>query len=149
VTTLLAIYAGLFVTAFLAATILPLQSEAALTALLLTDNFSPVLLLLVASTGNVAGSIVNWAIGRAIEQGRGHKWFPVGPEALARAQAWYRRFGRWSLLLSWVPIIGDPITIAAGVMRERLPVFILLVAIAKTGRYLVLAALVLHWVGPD
>jgi membrane protein YqaA with SNARE-associated domain len=147
VTTLLAIYAGLFVTAFLAATILPLQSEAALTALLLTDNFSPALLLLVASVGNVAGSVVNWGLGRAIEHVRDRKWFPVGPQALARAQAWYHRYGRWSLLLSWVPIIGDPITVAAGVMRERLLVFLILVTIAKAGRYLILAALVLHWFG--
>jgi membrane protein YqaA with SNARE-associated domain len=148
VTTFLAIYAGLFVTAFLAATVLPLQSEAALSALLLSGNFSPVLLLLVASTGNVAGSVVNWALGRALEQGRERKWFPVGGASLARAQAWYRRYGRWSLLLSWVPIIGDPITVAAGVMRERLLVFIVLVTIAKAGRYIVLAALVLHWFGP-
>ena len=67
------------------------------------------------------------------------------PEALARMQDWYRRYGRWSLLLSWAPIIGDPLTVAAGVLREPLPTFILFVAIAKTARYLALAAAALHW----
>lgn len=60
-------------------------------------------------------------------------------QALARAERWYRRFGKWSLLLSWVPIIGDPLTVVAGVLREPLPMFVFLVAIAKVGRYVVVA----------
>ncbi|WP_037150447.1 membrane protein, partial [Rhizobium freirei] len=57
-----------------------------------------------------------------------------------RARAWYRKFGKWSLLGSWLPIVGDPITVVAGVLREPLPTFLLLVTIAKVGRYIVLAA---------
>lgn len=141
----LAVYAGLFLAAFAAATILPLQSEAALVGLLLSDRYSPAMLLAVASLGNTAGSALNWRLGRSIERYRDRRWFPVSPAALARAQGWYRRYGRWSLLLSWVPIIGDPLTLVAGVLREPFPVFLLLVGLAKTMRYLVLAALTLGW----
>jgi membrane protein YqaA with SNARE-associated domain len=142
-----AAYAGLFLTAFIAATILPMQSEAVLAGLLLSGNYLVWLLLLVASIGNVAGSVVNWGLGRVIERVRDRQWFPVKPDALARAQAWYHRYGRWTLLLSWVPIVGDPLTVAAGIMRERLVIFVALVTVAKAGRYLVLAALVRQWFG--
>ena len=141
----IAAYLGLFVTAFAAATILPLQSEAALVALLLTQKYPVWTLIAVASIGNILGSVVNWALGRGVERFRDRRWFPVKPEALARMQGWYHRYGRWSLLLSWAPIIGDPLTVAAGVLREPLPTFILIVAIAKTARYLALAAAALHW----
>ena len=133
----LAAYAGLFLTAFVAATVLPMQSEAALVGLLLAD-YPAWLLVTVASTGNVLGSVVNWLLGRGIERFRGRKWFPASSAGLARAQRWYERYGKWSLLLSWAPIIGDPLTVVAGVLREPLPMFLLLVTIAKVGRYLVL-----------
>lgn len=133
-------YAGLFLAAFIAATLLPMQSEAVLVGLLLADRYPAWLLIAVASFGNVLGSLVNWGLGRGIEHFRDRKWFPVGSGALERAQRWYGRYGRWSLLLSWAPIIGDPLTMAAGVLREPLPTFLLLVALAKVGRYLVLAA---------
>lgn len=66
---------------------------------------------------------------------------------LARAQRWYARYGKWSLLLSWAPVIGDPLTVMADVMRERCAVFLLLTGLAKTGRYLVLTALTLRAMG--
>jgi membrane protein YqaA with SNARE-associated domain len=130
---------GLFLAAFLAATVIPAQSEALLVALLAQGRHAAWLLVGVASLGNVLGSIVNWWLGRGLEQFKGRRWFPVSEAALAKAQARYARYGRWSLLLSWVPIIGDPITVVAGVMRERLWVFTLLVGLAKTLRYVVLA----------
>ncbi|MEZ0211958.1 MAG: YqaA family protein [Xanthobacteraceae bacterium] len=139
----LAAYAGLFASALLAATILPMQSEAVLAGLLIAGTQPPALLIAVASLGNVLGSVVNWWLGRAIEHYADRPWFPVKPAALDRAQGWYRRYGKWSLLLSWAPVIGDPLTLVAGVMREPLPVFLLLVAAAKVGRYLVLTAIVL------
>jgi membrane protein YqaA with SNARE-associated domain len=131
----LAVYAGLFMAALVAATIFPMQSEAALAGLALA-GYSPALLLIVASIGNILGSVINWMLGRFIEHFRDRSWFPASPAALARAQSWYQRYGKWSLLLSWVPIIGDPLTLIAGVMREPLPVFLLLVTIAKVGRYI-------------
>lgn len=140
----LSAYFGLFAIAFVAATILPAQSEAALVALLVAGQQSPVLLVAVASVGNVLGAVVNWALGRGVERFRDRKWFPVKPAQLDRATGWYRRWGRWSLLLSWAPIGGDALTVAAGVLREPLWSFILLVAVAKTVRYIVLAAVTLN-----
>ena len=136
----LAAYAGLFLTAFVAATLLPAQSEATLVALLLAGAQPAWALIAVASFGNVAGSLVNWLLGRGIERWRERRWFPASATDLERAQAWYHRWGRWSLLLSWAPIIGDPLTLVAGVLREPLPMFLLLVTLAKVGRYLVVAA---------
>lgn len=133
----LAVYAGLFATALIAASILPMQSEAALVALLLS-GYSPWALLIVASIGNVLGSVINWLLGRGIERFRDRRWFPANEAALDRAQGWYQRYGKWSLLMSWAPVIGDPLTMIAGVMREPLPVFLLLVTIAKVTRYAVL-----------
>lgn len=138
-------YLGLFLTAFIAATLLPLQSEAALVGLLLAD-YSPWLLIGVASAGNILGSIVNWLLGRWIERFRQRRWFPVSEAGLVRAQRWYQKCGKWSLLLSWVPVLGDPLTVVAGVLRERFAVFLLLVSVAKIGRYLALAAITLAWV---
>lgn len=136
----LAALGGLFLVALAAATVLPLQSEAALVALMVSGAYPVWLLVAVASLGNVLGSTVNWLLGRGIERFRDRPWFPVKPAALARAQAWYRRYGKWSLLLSWAPVIGDPLTVVAGLAREPFPIFLALVTIAKVGRYLVLAA---------
>ena len=136
----LAILGGLFVIAFVAATVFPAQSEAALVGLLMTGIHSPVLLVAVASLGNVLGAVVNWALGRGIESFRERKWFPVRQGSLDRATAWYGKWGRWSLLLSWAPIGGDALTVAAGVLREPLWSFVILVTIAKTARYVVVAA---------
>lgn len=135
--------ATLFLTALGAATLLPLQSEAVLAGLLLQREHPVILLVAVATVGNVLGAIVNWWLGRYIEHWRERRWFPVSGPALDRAQARYHRYGRWSLLLSWAPIIGDPLTLVAGVMKEPFWSFLLLVTLAKTGRYLVLSAAVL------
>ncbi len=132
-------YFGLFMAAFGAATILPMQSEAVLAGLLLTGRYSAVWLVVTAGVGNILGSLVNWMLGRGIERFRQRRWFPVGEDTLDRAQAWYRKYGKWSLLASWVPVVGDPITVVAGVLREPLPTFLLLVTIAKLGRYVIVA----------
>lgn len=133
-------YLALFLSAFGAATLLPLQSEAVLAGLLAHGGYSTAMLLAVATVGNVLGSLVNWLLGRYIEHWHDKPWFPVKSAALEKAQIRYRRYGHWSLLLSWMPIIGDPITLIAGVMREPLWRFLPLVAVAKGGRYLLLAA---------
>lgn len=134
---------GLFLSAFGAATLLPLQSEAVLVALLSTGGHTPGVLVAVATLGNVLGSVVNWCLGLGLERYRTRRWFPVSPARLAQAQGFYRRYGQWSLLLSWMPVIGDPLTLVAGLMREPLWRFLLLVTVAKLGRYLVLAGVTL------
>ncbi|UPY35443.1 YqaA family protein [Sediminicoccus sp. KRV36] len=136
-------YITLALSAFVAATIFPLQSEAVLVGLMVTGDHAVWALVLVASVANTLGSVVNWALGRLIHRYRDRRWFPASPEALARAERWYGRWGHWSLMLSWAPIIGDPLTIVAGVLREPLWRFVLLVALAKTGRYVTLALITL------
>lgn len=136
---------GLFVSAFLSATLLPGSSEAALIALLALGKSDPVMLVAVATAGNVLGSIVNWAMGRFFAHFAGRRWFPVSAQAFERATAWYNRFGVWSLLLAWVPVIGDPLTVAAGVLRTGFWRFLVLVTIGKAARYAFIALAVAGW----
>lgn len=130
---------GLFLAAFAAATLIPAQSEAVLVALILSANQPVWLLLLVATVGNVLGSAVNWAMGRFLIRFAGSRWFPASVAQIDKATGWYARWGHWSLLASWVPVIGDPLTLVAGVLREPFGRFLLIVTLAKDGRYLVLA----------
>jgi membrane protein YqaA with SNARE-associated domain len=138
-------YVGLFLAAFGAATLLPMQSEAVLVGMLLSDRYVASTLIAVATFGNVLGSTLNWLLGRSVERLRHRRWFPVSESKLEKAQQFYLRFGRWSLLLCWVPLIGDPLTVVAGVMREPFWSFLLIVTLAKGVRYLVLAAVTLGW----
>lgn len=138
-------YAGLFLAALGAATLLPMQSEAVLVAMLLSERYAVATLLAVATFGNVLGSTLNWLLGRSVERLRHKRWFPVSQNRLEKARQSYLRFGRWSLLLSWVPIIGDPLTLVAGVMREPFWRFLLIVTLAKGLRYGVLAAVTVGW----
>ncbi len=135
---ILAQLAGLFAAAFGAATLLPFQSEVVFVALQLAGTASLGALLIVASVGNTLGSVVNYVMGRGLEHFRHRRWFPVTEAQLARARGWYARWGVWTLLMSWAPL-GDGFTVVAGIMRTPVWLFVTLVAIAKTGRYLVLA----------
>ncbi|OUS38479.1 hypothetical protein A9Q94_02265 [Rhodobacterales bacterium 56_14_T64] len=132
---------GLFLISFSAATLLPGGSEAALLLLVAQDTYSTKLLLLVASTGNILGSLVNYAMGRYALRFQSRLWFPVSPNHLAKAQLWFARWGQWSVLGAWLPIIGDPITVAAGVMRMNWLRFTVLVTLSKTLRYAALLGL--------
>lgn len=129
----------LFVAAFAAATLLPAQSELLLAAVVARGEFPVSIPLTVATFGNVLGSLVNWALGRYLLRFSDRRWFPMKAAALERATGWYQRYGAWSLLLSWVPVIGDPLTFAAGVLRTPLPLFLTLVTLAKGARYVVVA----------
>lgn len=131
---------GLFVAAFLAATPVPFQSELVFLGLQ-AAGWSSFALILVASIGNTLGSCVTYGLGRWLSDQRDHRWFPLRPDQMARAEGWWGRWGLWLLLLSWAPF-GDMIVALSGVLRVPVPVFLLLVAIAKTGRYIILA-----WLG--
>lgn len=133
-------YAGLFLTALLAATVLPAQSEFLLAGLHVSGRYDDTLLVLVATTGNVLGSVINWAMGRYLMHFQDRRWFPVKVALVERATRWYNRFGVWSLLLAWAPFIGDPLTLVAGILKVDLRLFLLLVTAGKAARYWVLVA---------
>lgn len=139
-----AAYAGLFSIAFLAATLLPVQSEAAFVSLLALERYPVLQLLLVASSGNVLGSCLNYFIGRFFTD---LKWMQrlVSAAQRDRAEQYYRRYGRWSLLASWLPIVGDPLTVVAGILRENFIYFAILVTIAKVGRYIAVLGIHQAW----
>ena len=130
-------YVGLFLSALLAATVLPFSSEAVLVGLMAAGDYDMIWLWFLASLGNVLGAAVNWGLGRFCLRWQDRRWFPVDKEKLDRAGRWFSRYGVWSLLLAWVPIIGDPLTFAAGVLRVNFWLFLLLVSIGKAGRYAV------------
>lgn len=142
----IAAYGVMFASAFLAATVLPAQSELVLIGFLTAGEHSVVGMLVVASIGNVLGSVVNYYLGIGIQSFGDRPWFPASAAQLARARGFYHRWGRWSLLLAWTPIIGDPLTVIAGVMREPLWSFLVLVTISKVSRYVALAAITLQLV---
>ena len=129
-------YFLLFISAFGAATLLPLQSEAVLVGLLTQEKYSVFGLILIASLGNVLGSCVNWYLGLRIEQFKNRQWFPISEVNMLKAEKIYQKYGFWSLFLSWVPIIGDPITLIAGLLKENFWRFLFIVTLAKTGRYI-------------
>ena len=130
------VYITLFAISFLAATLLPLGSE----ALLLYDisqNYSLTLLWIFATVGNTLGSMVNYWLGlkgEAYLERKGH----VPVKKMEKARTFFGKYGGWSLLLSWVPIIGDPLTFIAGVLRYDFKWFSLIVFVAKGLRYAVI-----------
>ena len=132
---------SLFLSAFVAATLFPAASEALLVTLIIEDNVSIWLLVLFASAGNTLGSLINWWLGGQIERFHNRSWFPVKPKALSTAKQRFQDYGEWSLLLSWMPIIGDPLTLVAGVLGMPWQRFLMFVVVAKTGRYCVVAAM--------
>ena len=135
-------YLKLFIISFLAATILPLSSEIVLTTMLLTNLFEKNLLLILASSGNILGSVFNWYLGQKITIFQDRKWFPVSPKQLNKSQKYFQKYGLWSLLLAWVPVIGDPLTLLAGLLKVRFSIFFILVSISKISRYIFIIYLV-------
>ena len=136
------IYLSLFAISFLAATILPFSSELTLAGLISTSNYDNLLLLIVASFGNVLGSAVNWALGFYSRNFTTKKWFPLKEIQIEKSSKWFTKFGKWSLLFAWVPFVGDPLTLVAGLLRVRFLDFIILVAIGKVSRYLIVLYLI-------
>ncbi len=134
-----AAYLALFVSAFLAATLLPVSSEAVLAALSTVGGIELAWLVLVATVGNTLGAFVNWGLGRTCIRWRDRKWFPVSPESLARATRWFDRYGAWTLLLAWLPVLGDPLTFVAGALGIGPWRFLVLVATGKAARYIAVA----------
>ena len=131
---------GLALSAFLAATFLPGTTEVVLLGLIAAADIEPWLLVTVASFFNVLGSAVNFGIGHYLERFRSSRLMPVSPKRLAQGQAWFQRYGVWSLLLSWVPLVGDALPLVAGLMRANPWVAFPLIAIGKTARFVFIVA---------
>jgi len=129
------IYLSLFAISFLAATILPFSSELTLAGLIATSNYDNLLLLIAASFGNVLGSIVNWVLGFYSKNLTTKRWFPFKDKQIEKSSQWFSKVGKWSLLFAWVPVIGDPLTLAAGLLRVKFIEFLILVSIGKVSRY--------------
>ncbi len=136
-------YIGLFISAFLAATILPLSSEIVLTALLLS-GLSPFALIIVATTGNVLGAFTNYALGYWASLSIIEKRIKLSKEEFKRAEKHFKKYGIFSLCFAWVPIIGDPLTVMAGLLRIRILWFFILVTAGKFTRYIVISYLTLQ-----
>lgn len=138
----IAALATLFATAFGAATFLPIQSEIILGALAFSKDYNLWLLLLVATTGNVLGALLNWWLGTQIERFSDRQWFPIKQASIDKVSGYYLKWGKWSLLLAWTPFLGDPLTLVAGIFRTPLKWFIPLVTIGKAARYAALLAII-------
>ncbi|MEQ8736750.1 MAG: YqaA family protein [Rhodospirillaceae bacterium] len=132
--------AAVFGTAFLAATILPFFSEVVVSAALADEDLNRLALWTAATTGNTLGAAVNWVLGRYAAHFQDRKWWPASPAQMVKGEAWFNKYGVWSLLLSWLPIGGDALTVIAGILRVRFDVFVVLVAIGKGARYAALIA---------
>lgn len=135
-------YAGLFIAAFLAATILPLSSEIVLSVLLL-NGLAPVALVITATAGNVLGSLTNYGLGFWANRVVIKKWSGMSDDDLVRAERRFGRYGIVSLFFAWVPVIGDPLTVIAGILRVQLRWFLILVTAGKLLRYILITLMTL------
>ena len=127
----------IFVSAFISATLLPFYSEALVVTTLINQPENWLIIWLTASLGNTLGAAVNWLMGRYLLHFKDHRWFPVKLGESSKAHSWYDKYGVWSLLLAWAPIIGDAFPFIAGIMRVRFALFFLLTFTGKSIRYLV------------
>ena len=132
------VYTSLFISSFLSSTLLPGHSELTLTAFILMKKHPVINLIFFASTGNILGALINWCMGYYLTKLKDKKWFPLNKLQLTRASKWFLKYGKWSLFFCWVPIIGDPLTIVAGIFRFPIHIFILIVSFAKTMRYVII-----------
>ena len=135
-------YLSLFTISFLAATILPFSSELILASMLSIENYNRILLIVFSSLGNILGSVFNWVLGFYFIKLQNKKWFPFKEKQISKSSLWFEKYGKWSLLFAWVPIIGDPLTFVAGTMKTKILTFIILVSIGKIARYLFISLLV-------
>ena len=135
-------YFSLLLISFLAATILPLSSELALGSLLRTKEYNSFILIGTASLGNILGSVFNWLLGFYLFKYINKKWFPFKVNQINAASKRFRKLGVYSLLFAWIPIIGDPLTFIAGILKVNFLLFIVLVTIGKISRYFFVYALV-------
>lgn len=137
-------YLGLFLASFLAATILPLSSEVVLSVLLL-NKLDPVLLIAVATVGNVLGALTNYAIGFWGSKAFVRRVLKIPEGEFVKAEERFNKYGLMSLFFAWVPLVGDVLTVVAGVLRINILWFFILVGTGKLIRYVIVSYWVLGW----
>ena len=138
------VYITLFISSFISSTILPGHSELTLTAFIYLKKFSITNLVLIASIGNILGSVLNWSLGFYFVKFKEKKWFPINHSQLEKASLWFTTYGKWTLFLSWVPFIGDPLTVVAGILRIPIITFLIIVSISKIFRYVFISLIALN-----
>jgi len=131
-------YISIFFLSFLAATIIPFSSEVGLFSYMAVGKFNNELLLIFASLGNILGSCVNYILGLYIIKFKTKSWFPFKDNQILKATKWFNRFGVYSLFFAFLPIVGDPLTLIAGMFRVSFIKFIILVSFGKILRYLLI-----------
>ena len=136
------VYFFLFLISFLSATILPISSELTLAGLLKTNNYNTFFLIGVSSLGNILGSVFYWLLGFYLLKYINKKWFPFNQNQINIASKKFSKFGVWSLLFAWLPVVGDPLTLIAGILKVNFLLFIILVAAGKISRYFLVFFLV-------
>ena len=136
---------ALFLLSFLASSLVPLGSEWLL-GVLLVNSFEPTPVVLVATLGNSCGALTTYAIGLWGGPYLIQRLLRISPASQARAEHHFNRYGSWALLFSWLPILGDPLCLVAGVLRTTFWRFLILVSVGKFVRYLVVAKVVLEGV---
>ena len=138
------VYITLFSSSFISSTLLPGHSELILTAFIYSNKFPVLTLVLVASLGNILGSVLNWYLGFYFVKFKEKKWFPINHSQLEKASLWFTNYGKWTLFLSWVPFIGDPLTVVAGILRIPIITFLIIVSISKILRYVFISFIALN-----
>ncbi len=131
----------LFFSSFFAATLFPAQSEIILATINIANNHNRFLLVFIATFGNVLGSLTNWLIGFYLLKFKDKKWFLIKDQQIDKYSKIYQKFGIWSLLFAWLPVIGDPLTLIAGIFKTNIWPFITLVTIGKLSRYLLIVSI--------
>ena len=138
------VFITLFLSSFISSTILPGHSEITLTTFIFLNKYNIINLIFIASLGNILGSILNWYLGFHFVKFKEKKWFPINKRQLEKASLWFLNYGKWSLFLSWVPLVGDPLTVVAGVLRVPIITFLIIVSISKILRYVIVSLIALN-----
>ena len=129
---------SLFFSALISSTLFPGGSEALL-LYKLNEGGDAIALVVIATVGNVLGSLITYGMGRLGNEAVHKRWLRMDEKKVARAEKWFTRYGMPSLLLAWLPVVGDPLCLVAGLLRSHIGVFLLLVTLGKAARYTVIA----------